>query len=379
MTQVQILTNSLLYLAIIITAFLFMRRQLYKGTSLFRIILAFTILVSVALLAETMNRLDYFGHISLPFPIYALTVVFNYLILPAASGLWLLYIYTSVNPESISKRFVYGVSIVVVINAIFTLVSLIPQANFYFVLSGNSYARGNFYWFYGATFILFYFATLYVYLRSVKIIRYSQRYIFFILFTAPLVGFFGQYFLPQTPFVIISYVFSYMILAMSVQYIHATTDFLTGLANRQNLSMYLQRKMKTVSADGVFAVIMLDLDNFKQINDTLGHTFGDDVLRLLARFLKTYLQENDFIARYGGDEFIIITDKVDSAELEDYINTMRTELETFAADSFGPYKLSFSSGYFFYDRNAAVSLVELFETIDKRMFKDKRDRAHQRI
>lgn len=86
-------------------------------------------------------------------------------------------------------------------------------------------------------------------------------------------------------------------------------DSLTGLPNRVSLENKLNQVLSSVQQEPKFsAVMMLDLDNFKLINDSLGHAVGDEVLRQVANTLKSTLAEGDFIARLGGDEFIIVTD-----------------------------------------------------------------------
>ena len=85
-------------------------------------------------------------------------------------------------------------------------------------------------------------------------------------------------------------------------------DSLTGLPNRVSLENKLNSVIKQVQTDNLFsAVLMLDLDNFKLINDSLGHGVGDEVLRQVAEALSASLGAEDFIARLGGDEFIIVT------------------------------------------------------------------------
>lgn len=90
----------------------------------------------------------------------------------------------------------------------------------------------------------------------------------------------------------------------------ANTDFLTDLNNRRSLENHL----KKVCKNGHIAVIMVDLDNFKQVNDTLGHDAGDKALIVTSHLLKESF-ENDFISRMGGDEFVIIA----SEQSEDQI------------------------------------------------------------
>jgi len=99
-------------------------------------------------------------------------------------------------------------------------------------------------------------------------------------------------------------------------------DSLTGLPNRYNL--YSQLKLTVANANRYerkFAVLFLDLDHFKNINDTLGHNVGDTLLKAVSHKLKSMIRENDIVARIGGDEFIIIlNDFNDLGTLEQVIS-----------------------------------------------------------
>jgi diguanylate cyclase (GGDEF)-like protein len=87
----------------------------------------------------------------------------------------------------------------------------------------------------------------------------------------------------------------------------ALTDILTELPNRRHLDQRIQQEIERSSRYGhIFAVLMLDLDGFKGINDTFGHLIGDSVLKQVATVLRRTLRASDFLARYGGDEFCII-------------------------------------------------------------------------
>lgn len=91
----------------------------------------------------------------------------------------------------------------------------------------------------------------------------------------------------------------------------ARHDFLTGLLNRRGLD----DAVCSLCADDIpFAVCLLDLDNLKQINDTQGHRQGDRLIQQFAALLRGYTREDDILARFGGDEFIIIMKRTDTAE-----------------------------------------------------------------
>ncbi|MBB4312714.1 sensor domain-containing diguanylate cyclase [Roseospira marina] len=84
----------------------------------------------------------------------------------------------------------------------------------------------------------------------------------------------------------------------------ALTDTLTGLPNRRAFQKHASRAVTDRSADT--AVLMVDIDHFKQINDSLGHAAGDEALRALARMLRAALRDTDLVARMGGEEFAIL-------------------------------------------------------------------------
>lgn len=87
----------------------------------------------------------------------------------------------------------------------------------------------------------------------------------------------------------------------------ATHDFLTGLLNRTEILTALDRELSRAGRERKPTTVILgDLDNFKRVNETLGHTAGDEVLKEIARRLKLDLRPYDVVGRYGGEEFLVI-------------------------------------------------------------------------
>ncbi len=112
---------------------------------------------------------------------------------------------------------------------------------------------------------------------------------------------------------------------------HAMTDPLTGLPNAR--SMYLRFEQEAARArrtNRPFQVIMLDLDEFKQVNDTFGHRTGDKMLREIARIIQGQLREYDFLARYAGDEFVAIVQDLVGVQVEELCERIESAVSKFS-------------------------------------------------
>lgn len=97
----------------------------------------------------------------------------------------------------------------------------------------------------------------------------------------------------------------------------AYSDTLTGLPNRRALDERLEEEVQAARKNNYsFAVIMMDLDGFKDVNDTYGHSIGDDVLRLVFNQMARGVRNTDFLARYGGDELTLILTQSDMSSAQ---------------------------------------------------------------
>ena len=103
-------------------------------------------------------------------------------------------------------------------------------------------------------------------------------------------------------------------------------DPLTGLSNRRCLPRVFQQRRRTPDRRGSTSLVMLDLDHFKQINDTHGHPVGDQVLRALADTLRAAITDADTACRYGGEEFIVILPATSTAEACWWAEKLRGEI-----------------------------------------------------
>ncbi|HEY5903691.1 MAG TPA: sensor domain-containing diguanylate cyclase [Anaerolineales bacterium] len=154
----------------------------------------------------------------------------------------------------------------------------------------------------------------------------------------------------------------------------AYSDTVTGLPNRRALDERLEREVLHARRTGFpFAVIMMDLDGFKQINDTHGHSLGDQVLRDLFKYLASGLRSSDFLARYGGDELTLILSQTDlpAARLvtEKLLDHMRNY--QFPLPGGGSLTLSLSGGVALYPIHA-MSGTDLLRAADEALYRAKK-------
>jgi len=104
----------------------------------------------------------------------------------------------------------------------------------------------------------------------------------------------------------------------------ALTDNLTGLSNRTHMNQILYKEFARFERHNQrFGIIMLDIDHFKNINDNFGHDIGDTVLKKLAQIFENSIRTSDFVARWGGEEFLICCTTIEEADLLPIAETIR--------------------------------------------------------
>ncbi len=166
----------------------------------------------------------------------------------------------------------------------------------------------------------------------------------------------------------------------------AITDYLTGLPNARSLFLQLDRELARCKRDNsTLTVMVADMDGFKQMNDRFGHLEGNRVLRLFAQALKDTCREYDYVARMGGDEFVVIAPGLATDAAGKKAEQMRTLARQAGSEVCGEEILSLSVGRALYpeDGNDAEQLLA---EADRRMYLEKQKqisykdrRSHPRL
>jgi diguanylate cyclase (GGDEF)-like protein len=151
----------------------------------------------------------------------------------------------------------------------------------------------------------------------------------------------------------------------------ARIDNLTGIGNRFSFNEFTDRLSRRGSGES-WAIVMIDMDHFKQINDTLGHQEGDNALCDIASIIRKCIRGSDFAARYGGDEFVLATKTGNN--IESLMRRIQDEIDQHNAKQIRPFKLEISYGYDVFTADGKWNIEEFFSHIDNLMYKHKQER-----
>ena len=153
----------------------------------------------------------------------------------------------------------------------------------------------------------------------------------------------------------------------------ARTDYLTGLANRPEFERAIDRAVAAASRHGRrLALMMLDLDNLKEINDTLGHHVGDEAIRMLAHELQRAVRASDTCGRLGGDEFGVAMPEADERDAREVGTRVRQSLEDLNRLQKVPVPVEFSVGIAAW--KPGMDWQAMYQMADKALYVEKRRR-----
>lgn len=358
-------------IAILFLVIIYYERNGDKASRHTRLFLGMLKLAVFMMIFDSMGRFD--GNSGTIYPV--MNAIGNFMIFvlaPVLPSLWLLYVCYYISPDGKVTKFI-KMSILGA-NAITIALVIASQFNgwLYSIDGMNIYSRGPFYVMGPMmTFFLLLTSTAYVLLNKNKI--QHTHYLPFLAFpAAPFVGTLLQAFVYGYPFALMGLLFSVLMIAFFAQSIETNVDYLSGVYNRKRLEGYLHKKIANSSHANTFSAIMADVNGLKEINDTYGHTVGDEALVTISSLLRSILRSNDFVARYGGDEFCIILDTSKEETLARVVSKIKRQLSAYNEMSLKPYTLGLSMGYAVYDPDSGMNEKEFYSAIDAQMYEDKK-------
>ncbi len=299
---------------------------------------------------------------------YLVNIVY-YLGSACASYLWFMHVEYTIDSVFWSrKKHLILSQIPVFISFALSIITIFTGILFY-IDSNNSYHRGSF--FYANNIICYFYAISccsHAFVTSFRERDYLKKrqfrllagYIFFPVLFALI-----QLFFPKIPTILVGMTIPIIYIYTELLDLQISTDYLTGLNNRNQLMRYLDILAAGPTRDKEIYLFMLDVDSFKKINDTYGHAEGDRALIKTAEILKNCAGVyGGFVARLGGDEFTYVAE----FENDEYVAEVKAFFEKAAAEASKSleYTLGLSVGCGKYTPGLKIS--ELFQRADTDMY-----------
>ncbi len=289
---------------------------------------------------------------------------------PGPAMAWLLYVFFNLSgSQKRTRRFMLFCLPVLAINNVIAGLSL--KNGWYFSINqDNIYVRGPLFALSLLPHYLFLAASVLMILanKENEDPLVSKSLLLFIL--PPLIGTILQSIFYGLVLYWPSITLAILMLYIRIQSRNLFTDPLTGAYNRRHFERIISYRVNRSGPEGL-ALIIADLDNFKQINDLYGHQVGDEALLKAVELFRQTLRRSDLIARFGGDEFYILLDINDEQILQEKVRRIVEVFAQFNRQASVPYQLSVSAGAAVYDQNSQQTAQEFIHFVDQLMYVDK--------
>ena len=268
----------------------------------------------------------------------------------------------------LKKYYIYG-AIPAVVVCLMCVGNLFTEV-FFWVTPDNVYYRASWVW---ITYVVTY---CYLSYGAVLVFRYrnqTNKYLFMpvMLFLTPIflcsIIQFCNYGLAL---IWVSTAFGLTSLYINLQNERVFLDTLTNLYNRIYLLHYMDYLTRKMQKGSHVLGIMLDVNDFKHINDTYGHQIGDQVLQTVGKVLQATVGEKGAVVRYGGDEFVVLLENAREPDGLTFRQQVNQKLETYNASGAAPCRISLSMGAAEFDNTMGMDLF--FHVMDLKMYEDKR-------
>ncbi|MBI9010704.1 MAG: GGDEF domain-containing protein [Clostridiales bacterium] len=267
--------------------------------------------------------------------------------------------------ERLKKRWFYIQPLV--INSVFIIINFF-QPFIFSVSSENVYQREPFMWLIVVVNTLTFFYICYLAYKKKESIN-KEILIVLLMYTFMPVLAAGIQVLVYGAFILwptmaITVVLTYIFL----ETVSTSKDYLTGLVSRHRMDDYLEYMLEQKN---VFTLVMIDLNDFKMINDTYGHVKGDIALQVFSKALKEVFHQAKLVSRYAGDEFVLILEKYTEKEILDEFDKLRDNLFVIQQSKELPFLITFSYGYHLNDPSKDYNYQTIMNITDLKMYEHK--------
>lgn len=299
---------------------------------------------------------------------YILNFIFNFLFIAfntVVVSLWATYVDYLIyeDKDRLKKRwFYFQPSIIVIILSIINIFTPILFA----ISENNVYERLSYIWVsLSLTFIMYVYIFIMV-IRNKRVLNSKVLVGVMTFLILPIIAAFMQLWfyglLLIWPSTAVALIFAYLMFETT----SSSRDFLTGAYTRMRAEEFIQ---SLLTKKKKFAVVMIDLDDFKVINDTFGHHVGDDMLIEMTSILKMVFSQKAVVSRYGGDEFLIVVEGASEGGMQLSRHQISQSLEN--SESIYAQAQKFSYGVCFCQNFEAWTMESIITTADNNMYLDK--------
>ena len=309
-----------------------------------------------------------------------ISTMLYYISNPLICLLWLMY--TDYKIYESKKGLFRRIPIYIIPCVISTVLSIISLNTgwFYIIDSNNYYIRGPYFWIMALIAFIYLILSFGMSLKDVITNGWEENKnvnIHLVIFPIGIIAasviqilFYGVSIIWVCSMIAFASIF------INIQNGEISTDHLTGLYNRRRLDEHFQRRQKMIKNGHMLFMIMIDLDNFKKINDQYGHTTGDDVLKEMSELLRQVCKiSDDFIARLGGDEFVVLGERTTTEDIEHLVDDISSAATEYNTKQTLGYFLLPSMGYSIYKKGDTIDT--LFTTADQAMYRNKQERKSE--
>lgn len=286
--------------------------------------------------------------------------------------LWFLYVYLQVY-HTVSKRRLAVFGLPQLLGIAFVTVNLFVPL-LYSVSAGNVYQRERFFFINAAICYGYMLAAEFVPLFNRR--RVSEKhYVSLSLFSfPPLIGSFIQLEFLGLNLIWTCAALSLLIIYLGILVDKMGADSLTGLRNSMQANEYLEMRLRRAARGQGFTAVLLDSNDVKEINDVYGRSEGDAVITAAARLLQRSVNRGDFLARVGGNLFLMLLDTEDRAALDGLLREIEENFDLYNSTSSRPYRLSLTTGWTVCKAHCRLSAAAVTQILNERLTANKQAR-----